>query len=205
MNAIEFVVKTSEIKVVRVPKPTLPKKRSPNQPNLLVKVVASAIDPSIDKKFPKLKLPDGFFVHSGASPLYMGWHFSGIVEETVGDDCDTPVGTAVFGFLEYSPMQQQGSFAEYILVKSTECAVKPDSVNFELAAAASTEAITALQALRNVGRLTSGKSVLICGSSGGVGSVAVRIAKLLGASKVTAMCSDREVERVRAEFQPDAV
>lgn len=173
---------------------------------MLVKVVAAAIDHALGKTFPKPELPAARFVHAGGSPLSLGWHFSGIVEETVGDDdCDLAVGTPVFGFLEYSPSQRQGSFAEYILVKSTECAVKPDNVSFEIAAAASTEAITALQALRDVGRLTSGKSVLICGTSGGVGSAAVCIAKLLGASKVTAICSDREVERVRNDYQPDVI
>lgn len=205
MKAIEFVGKTNEIKIVQVPKPTLPSTASASQPNVLVKVVAAAIDQGFGKVFPKVELPGGFFVHSSASPLYLGWHFSGIVEQTVGDNCDLAVGTAVFGFLEYAPTQRQGSFAEYILVKSKECAVKPESISHELAAAASTEAVTALQALRDVGKLTSGKSVLICGASGGVGSAAVCIAKLLGASKVTAMCSDREVDRVRNEFQPDAI
>jgi NADPH:quinone reductase-like Zn-dependent oxidoreductase len=207
MKALEFVTSTGEIKMVQVPKPTL---QSTKQPNLLlVKVVAAAIDQSLAKKFPKPK-PDGMFVHSSASPMYLGYHYSGIVEEiAVGSDITSldgiMVGTAVFGFLEYQPFQRQGSFAEYIVVSSVQCGIKPESVSFELAAAAATESIAALQALRDCGNVTTpGKSVLIIGASGGVGSAAICIAKTLGAH-VTAMCSERDVLRVQQTFSPDAV
>lgn len=204
MKALEFITKTDEIKVVHVPKPTLPKHASGKQPNLLVKVVAAAVDAGLAKKFPK-GTADGFFIHSSASPLYLGWHYSGVVEQTVGNELDgITVGTAVFGFLDYAPTQHQGSFAEYIVVSSKCCGIKPDAVSFELAAVSATESAAALQALRDLGRLSSGKSVLICGAGGGVGSAAIGVAKLLGAN-VTAMCSERDVQRLNDHFEPNAI
>jgi NADPH:quinone reductase-like Zn-dependent oxidoreductase len=208
MKALEFVTSTGDIKVVEIPKPTLPNNPTKTQPNLLVKVVAAAIDAGFAKKFPKGK-PDGFFIHSSATPLYLGWHFSGVVEEIAGDGTSIlldgiTVGTAVFGFLEYSPTQRQGSFAEYILVNSQQCGIKPDSVSFELAAASATESATAIQALRDCGRIAPVQSVLICGAGGGVGSAAICAAKIMGA-RVTAMCSERDEKRLQETFQPDAI
>ncbi len=208
MKALEFIRSTAEIKIVQIPKPTLVEKPSSSQPNLLVKVVAAAIDRGLAMEFPKTEFPAGYAIHSTASPLYLGWHYSGIVEQAVArnDGNDIAVGTAVFGFLLYSSKQQQGSFSEYLLVNSRECAIKPESVSFEVAAASATESITALYALRDVAKLQPGaSSVLICGASGGVGSAAIGIAKELGAAKVTAICSDREVQRVRDTFQPDVI
>lgn len=129
MNALEFIKSTGEVKVVHVPKPTLPKKPSAKQPNLLVRVVAAAIDHGLAIEFPKPRFPECYFLHSTASPLYLGWHYSGIVEEIAGDDTgEVIVGTAVFGFLVYEAKQRQGSFADYILVNSNECAIKPDQL-----------------------------------------------------------------------------
>ena len=76
-------------------------------------------------------------------------------------------------------------------------ALKPAHVTFEEAAAVATSAITALQGLRDKGRLEAGQKVLINGASGGVGTFAVQIAKALGA-EVTAVCSTRNVDRARA-------
>ena len=89
-----------------------------------------------------------------------------------------------------------GAFAEYLVVSAKLLAPKPRNVSFEEAAAVPWAA-TALQGLRDAGGLKPGQSVLINGASGGVGTWAVQIAKALGA-KVTAVCSTRNVERVRA-------
>jgi len=134
-------------------------------------------------------------------PLYCGWHFSGVVE-AVGSKValgDFERGMQVFGHLPYSSKTTQGSLSEYITVKSDALAVKPKSMEMDLAAAATTEPLTALQALRDVGKLLSNKNrggqVLINGAGGQVGSCAVQIAKLLG-SEVTAIVSTKDVEKV---------
>jgi 2-desacetyl-2-hydroxyethyl bacteriochlorophyllide A dehydrogenase len=89
-----------------------------------------------------------------------------------------------------------GAFAEYMVVPAKLLAPKPTNLSFEEAAAVPWAA-TALQGLRDAGGLKAGQRVLINGASGGVGTWAVQIAKALGA-QVTAVCSTRNVERVRA-------
>jgi NADPH:quinone reductase-like Zn-dependent oxidoreductase len=91
---------------------------------------------------------------------------------------------------------KRGAFAEYIAVPAKLIARKPKNLSFE-EAAATPWAVTALQGLRDAGGLKAGQSVLINGASGGVGTWAVQIANALGA-KVTAVCSTRNVEMVRA-------
>jgi NADPH:quinone reductase-like Zn-dependent oxidoreductase len=76
---------------------------------------------------------------------------------------------------------RQGSFAELVAVKPDNVGVKPENVSHEDAAAAATVGCTALQALRDKGRLRAGQRVLVNGASGGVGSYAVQIARLCGA------------------------
>jgi NADPH:quinone reductase-like Zn-dependent oxidoreductase len=88
-----------------------------------------------------------------------------------------------------------GAFAEYAIVPAERLAPKPTNLSFEEAAATSW-AVTPLQALRDVGGLQPGQKVLINGASGGVGSWAIQIAKALGAH-VTAVCSGRNAEMVR--------
>jgi NADPH:quinone reductase-like Zn-dependent oxidoreductase len=89
-----------------------------------------------------------------------------------------------------------GSFAEYLVVPASKIAHKPANLSFEDAAAVPWAA-AALQGLRDAGGLKAGQKVLINGASGGVGTWAVQIAKALGAH-VTAVCSTRNVEMVRA-------
>lgn len=89
-----------------------------------------------------------------------------------------------------------GAFAEYAVVPANLLAPKPTNLTFE-EAAATPWAVTALQGLRDAGRLQPGQRALIIGASGGVGTWAVQIAKALGAT-VTAVCSARNVEMVRA-------
>ncbi len=100
-------------------------------------------------------------------------------------------GDEVFGEIN------RGGFAEYVCVGERELARKPASLSFEDAAAIPLAATTALQGLRDAGRLQAGQSVLINGAAGGVGSFAVQIAKALGA-EVTGVCSSANVELVRS-------
>jgi NADPH:quinone reductase-like Zn-dependent oxidoreductase len=100
------------------------------------------------------------------------------------------VGDAVFG------TTGRGSFAELAVISVDALARKPDALSFEEAAAVPISATTALQALRDHGRLQAGQKVLVIGASGGVGTFAVQLAKAFGA-EVTAVCSTSKVELVR--------
>ena len=91
----------------------------------------------------------------------------------------------------------RGSCAEYAVAKEGSLAPKPANLSFEQAAAVPTSACTALQALRDHGKVQPGQKVLINGASGGVGPFAVQIAKALGA-EVTGVCSTGNVEMVRS-------
>jgi 2-desacetyl-2-hydroxyethyl bacteriochlorophyllide A dehydrogenase len=99
-------------------------------------------------------------------------------------------GDAVFGVC-------RGAFAEYACALESRLVTKPDNVTFEQAAAVPVAALTALQGLRDRGRIRNGHKVLINGAAGGVGSFAVQIAESFGAD-VTGVCSTGNVDRVRA-------
>jgi NADPH:quinone reductase-like Zn-dependent oxidoreductase len=90
-----------------------------------------------------------------------------------------------------------GALAEYACASETKLAMKPDNVTFEQAASVPVAALTALQGLRDKGKIQPGQKVLINGAAGGVGTFAVQIAKSFGAD-VTAVCSTRNLELLRS-------
>ena len=90
-----------------------------------------------------------------------------------------------------------GSFAEYATARPDKIAPKPTNLTFEQAATVPTTGCTALQGVRDVGRVQSGQNVLIIGAAGGVGSFAVQIAKAFG-THVTGVCSTTQVDLVRS-------
>jgi NADPH:quinone reductase-like Zn-dependent oxidoreductase len=90
-----------------------------------------------------------------------------------------------------------GAFAEYVSVSDDLLELKPANLSFDQAAAVPVAALTALQGLRDHGRIEPGHKVLIIGASGGVGTFAVQIAKSFGA-EVTGVCSTRNVDMVRS-------
>ncbi len=157
---------------------------------VLVRIRASSINP-VD-----------FFTFSRAAhiarklsrkrgPQVVGTDFAGTVEAVGKNVTHFKPGDEVFG-------GRQGAFAEYVAMPESGPLVgKPANVTFEQAAAVPVAAITALQAVRDHGRVRPGQRVLINGASGGVGSFAVQIAKLLGAD-VTAVCSSRNLDRARS-------
>jgi NADPH:quinone reductase-like Zn-dependent oxidoreductase len=111
--------------------------------------------------------------------------------EAVGRGVQTlRVGDQVFGWCA-------GAFAEYAAAPEEQFAKKPAGLSFEQAAAVGVSASTALQLLRDNGKVQPGQKVLINGASGGVGSFAVQIAKAFGA-EVTGVTSTRNVEMVRS-------
>jgi NADPH:quinone reductase-like Zn-dependent oxidoreductase len=167
-------------------------KPEPAADQLLVKVHAASVNP-LDWHYMRgspyvMRLMSGI---GKPDDTRLGVDFAGTVE-AVGDAVTRfEPGDEVFG-------GASGAFAEYVTVReSGAVALKPANVSFEEAATVSIAAITALQALRDKGRLEPGQKVLINGASGGVGTFAVQIAKALGA-EVSGVCSTRNVDMVRS-------
>ena len=120
----------------------------------------------------------------------LGVDFAGTVEAVGRNVMRFKPGDEVFG-------PRTGAFSEYVSVREEMLVMKPENVTFEQAAAVPVAGLTALQALRDKGKVQPGQKVLINGASGGVGTFAVQIAKSLGAH-VTGVCSTRNVELVRS-------
>jgi NADPH:quinone reductase-like Zn-dependent oxidoreductase len=138
--------------------------------------------------FPKVMRPvfKRFITKSGV----IGQNMAGVVE-AVGTNVTQPaVGDEVFGSCK-------GAFAEYAATTSKDVTSKPANLTFEQASAVGVSAFTALQALRDHGKLQDGQHVLVTGASGGVGTFAVQIAKAMGA-EVTGVCSTRNLDMVRS-------
>ena len=174
------------VKLESVSKPTLEDDR------MLVKVHAASVNP-LDWHYMRGK-PYFMRVASGMGTpedIRLGVDFAGTVEAVGKSVQQFKPGDAVFGGAD-------GSFAEYVQVRAAgSVAAKPANLTFEQAAAVPIAAVTALQALRDVGKLQAGQKVLVNGASGGVGTFAVQIAKALGA-EVTAVCSTRNVATARS-------
>ncbi|WP_462413739.1 NAD(P)-dependent alcohol dehydrogenase [Neobacillus sp. Marseille-QA0830] len=176
-----------ELKEVEKPVPT--------ENQVLVKVHSASIN------FGNLVLLSGKpflarFAFGLIRPKYAipGGDIAGTIE-AVGNDVKLfQVGDEVFGDLSVFGW---GGFAEYVTVPEQALALKPANISFEEAAATPMAGVTALQGLRDKGKIQSGQKVLIYGASGGVGTFAVQIAKSFGA-EVTGVCSTRNVEILRS-------
>ena len=121
----------------------------------------------------------------------IGVDYSGTIEAVGKNVTNLKTGDEVFG-------GKTGAFAEYICVLADRAvAPKPNNVTFEEAASVPVAAITALQGLRDKGKIQAGQKVLVNGASGGVGTFAVQIAKSFG-TEVTGVCSTRNVDLVRS-------
>jgi NADPH:quinone reductase-like Zn-dependent oxidoreductase len=123
--------------------------------------------------------------------IRLGVDFAGTVEAVGKNVTQFKPGDEVFG-------GRGGAFAEYVCPRATRAVtLKPANVTFEEAASVNIAGITALQALRDKGKIQPGQKVLINGASGGVGTFAVQIAKSFGAD-VTGVCSTRNVDLVKS-------
>ena len=165
----------------------------PNDDQLLVKVRAASVNP-YDWHFiegtPKIIRLMGVGLRK-PKDTRVGVDFAGTVEAVGKNVTNFKPGDEVFG-------GRGGAFAEYVCPRATRAvALKPSNVTFEQAASVNIAGITALQALRDKGKVQPGQKVLINGASGGVGTFAVQIAKSLGAD-VTGVCSTRNVDLVRS-------
>ncbi|HSP53430.1 MAG TPA: NAD(P)-dependent alcohol dehydrogenase [Cryobacterium sp.] len=130
------------------------------------------------------------FGFRGPKNRVLGLDLAGTVVEVGSSVTRFSVGDQVFGI-------SRGSFAEYAAAREDKLAAKPQSLTFEQAAVVPVSGITALQALRDTGRLQAGQRALIIGASGGVGSYAVQIAKALGAH-VTGVASTSKLDLLRS-------
>ena len=126
-------------------------------------------------------------------PLGVGHDFAGTIEAVGPQVHDFQTGDAVYGMTNG---WHGRTYAEFLVAQPSETALKPASLGFAEAAAVPLAAMTALQALRDIGGVAPGQRVCINGSSGGVGTFAVQIAVILGAH-VTAVCSGRNADLVR--------
>lgn len=167
-------------------------KPAPTDNQALVKIHAASVNPldwHILRGEPFLVRLMGFGLLKPKHKI-LGADMAGRIEAVGTNVTQFKVGDEVFG-------SGMGGFAEYACFRENTLAPKPLATTFEQAAAVPVAGITALQALRDHGRLQSGQQVLINGASGGVGTFAVQIARALGAH-VTGVCSGRNVEMVRS-------
>ncbi len=180
----------ANLKLEEVEKPV------PNDDQILVRVRAASVNP-YDWHFiegtPKIMRAMGVGLRK-PKDTRVGVDFAGTVE-AVGKNPAAAgqfkPGDEVFG-------GKGGAFADYVCPRAGRAvALKPANITFEQAASVNIAGITALQALRDKGKVQSGQKVLINGASGGVGTFAVQIAKSLGAD-VTGVCSTRNVDLVRS-------
>ncbi|MFZ3375431.1 MAG: NAD(P)-dependent alcohol dehydrogenase [Chthoniobacterales bacterium] len=165
----------------------------PNDEQILVKVRAASVNP-YDWHFvegtPKIMRLMGVGLRK-PKDTRLGVDFAGTVEAAGKNVTQFKPGDEVFG-------GRGGAFAEYVCRRAEGAvALKPANITFEQAAAVNIAGITALQGLRDKGKVHPGQKVLINGASGGVGTFAVQIAKSLGA-EVTGVCSTRNVDLVRS-------
>lgn len=146
-------------------------------------------------------------------PLFIRPMFGGVRQpkiKTLGSDVAGRVEAVGLGVTQFQPGDEVfgdlsecgfGAFAEYVCAAEAALVLKPENIAFEVAAAVPGSALAALQGLRDCGQIQPGQKVLINGASGGVGSLAVQLAKGFGA-EVTAVCSTKKVEMVRS-LHPD--
>src|SRR5882672_3638478 len=172
------------LKLEEIERPT------PGDDEVLIKVRAASVNP-VDRLYrgrPYLvRIKIGL---SKPKDTRLGRDVSGVVEAVGTNVTQFKPGDEVFGTCS-------GALAEYACASESAFVMKPDNVTFAQAASVPIAGLTALQGLRDKGRIQPGQTVLINGAAGGVGTFAVQIAKSFGA-EVTAVCSMRNVDLVRS-------
>jgi NADPH:quinone reductase-like Zn-dependent oxidoreductase len=159
---------------------------------VLVRVHAAGVDRGVWHVMTGLPYPirlAGYGLRTPKSSV-LGMDLAGVVEAVGKDVTRFSPGDEVFGI-------GKGAFAEYARVPENKLAPKPSNLSFQQAAVVAISGLTALQGVRDHGRVEAGDNVLIIGASGGVGSYAVQLAKAFGA-EVTAVCSTTKVDMVRS-------
>lgn len=147
--------------------------------DVLVRVKAAGLNP-LDAI-----IREGHFQDAVPSifPTVAGFDVAGIVEQVGPGVSRLAVGDEVYG-MAYRPTVQHGTFAQHIVVPEYYLTARPRSLSWEAAGGLPLVGTTACQALRTAGRLQAGETVLLLGASGGVGSVAIQLAKHMGATVI---------------------
>jgi NADPH:quinone reductase-like Zn-dependent oxidoreductase len=159
---------------------------------VLVRVRAAGVDRGVWHLMTGLAYPirlAGYGLRAPKTPV-PGMDLAGVVEAVGKDVTRFQPGDEVFGI-------GKGAYAEYARAPENKLAPKPANLSFEQASAVAISGLTALQALRDRGKVQPGQQVLIIGASGGVGSYAVQLAKAFGA-EVTAVASATKADLVRS-------
>jgi NADPH:quinone reductase-like Zn-dependent oxidoreductase len=159
---------------------------------VLVRVHAAGVDRGVWHLMTGLAYPirlAGYGLRAPKTPV-PGMDLAGVVEAVGKDVTRFQPGDEVFGI-------GKGAYAEYARAPENKLAPKPANLTFEQAAVVAISGLTALQGLRDQGRVAAGQQVLIIGASGGVGTYAVQIAKALGA-EVTGVCGTTKTDLVRS-------
>jgi len=163
-------------------------KPAPADNEVLVKIRASSVNPA------DMICKGGARIVTGLRKpkiTRLGTDFAGTVEDVGSNVTKFKPGDEVFG-------GRTGAFADYVCVKEDRAiALKPANMSYEQMASTPIAAITALQGLRDKGKIQAGEKVLVNGASGGVGTFAVQLAKSFGA-QVTGVCSTRNLDLVRS-------
>jgi len=174
------------LKLIEVERPTS------KEDQVLIKVHAASIN-SYDWRYmraaPFLVRTDGGLLKP--RDIRLGADIAGKVEAVGSKVTLFKPGDEVYGDVSI------GGYAEYVCTREKNLALKPANISFEEAAATPMAALTALQGLRNKGKIQAGQKVLVNGASGGVGTFAVQIAKYYGA-EVTGVCRTRNLDMARS-------
>lgn len=158
----------------------------PKDDEILIKVIAASVNPvdvAIRKGYLAALIGNKF-------PFVLGMDAAGIVEKAGAKTTKFKVGDPVYAFFT---LASEGGYAEYVIAKESEAALKPKTVSYAQAAAVPAAGSTAWLALNYSAKLSPGKTVLIHGGSGGVGHLAIQIAKA-GGAKVIATASTANQE-----------
>lgn len=179
------------LKLETAPLPSL------NPDDVLIKVHAASINP-VD-----WKVREGYLksMIDYPLPLILGWDVAGEIVAVGTQVSDWKVGDAVYSRPDIS---RDGAYAEYIAVRSSEIALKPQSIDWQSAAAVPLAALTAWQSLYQFAQLQAGERVLIHAGAGGVGTFAIQLAKLRGAY-VYATSSSRNLDLLRELGADEAI
>ncbi len=152
---------------------------TPAQGEILIKVAAAGVN------YADLAQRQGAYLTRTRTPMTMGFEVAGTIAAHGPGVTAPPVGTRVIAFVE-------GGYAEYAIASASTIIPIPENLDFTHAAAFAVQGLTAYQTLRESGRLQPGESVLVQAAAGGVGTLAVQLARLMGAGTVIGTASNEQ-------------